>query len=66
MDADIRVADEGTVFLFTILSERARQWVEENVNLEGWQWLGRESFAVDRRYAYPLAEGMQGDGLVLR
>lgn len=60
---DIRIANEGSVFVFTICSEAGRAWVEENVYLESWQWLGNRSFAVDHRYADQLAAGMEEAGL---
>lgn len=60
---DVKVSNEGSVCLFTLLTESAIQWVEENVSLEGWQWLGKSSFAVEYRFADHLIGGMQGDGL---
>ena len=59
---DVQVDDEGTVFLFTPISQVAKEWVQQHVVLENWQWLGG-SFAVDHRFALPLAEGMAQDGL---
>ena len=34
------------MYLITPKSDRAKEWVDENVGLEPWQWLG-DSFAVD-------------------
>lgn len=62
--ADVSVSNHGTLFLFTPISERAKKWVEENVPLESWQWLGN-GFSVEHRYAGNLAEGMKRDGLIL-
>jgi hypothetical protein len=61
--ADITVTDEGTVVAFDIHNATARAWVEDNVETEGWQWLGRNRFAVDHRFAVPLIQGMTQDGL---
>jgi hypothetical protein len=44
------VSDEGTVVFITPVSEEAMQWVDENLNLEAWQWLG-SGFGIEHRYA---------------
>lgn len=64
---DVEVTDQGTIIIFTLLSEKARKWVQENVETEPWQWLGDVSFAVDSRMSMSLVagfvdEGMQVDG----
>ena len=59
---DVLISDQGSLFLVTPMSEAARDWVSENVQLEGWQWMGI-SFAVEWRFAQDLISGMQGDGL---
>lgn len=63
---DVEVSNEGSVFLFHLNTADAEAWVEENVETEGWQWMGRKAFAVDHRYAQLLAEGMLEAGLVVR
>lgn len=60
--ADVLVRNEGTVVLLTPKSIEARAWVDENLGLESWQWLG-DSFAVEWRYAPNVVDGMIGDGL---
>ena len=60
--ADVLVRNEGTVVLLTPKSVEARAWVDENLGLEAWQWLG-DSFAVEWRYAPNVVDGMIGDGL---
>ncbi len=61
---DIRVSNMGSMWMFTPLTEKAKNWVEENLPLEPWQWMGN-SFCVDHRPANDLATGMQEAGLVL-
>ena len=61
--ADVFVSNEGSLVLFTVETESARTWVGDNVQVEGYQWLGARSFAVDRRYAEDLMTGMVEDGL---
>ena len=52
------VRDEGTVVLIIPVTELAKKWVNENVQVESWQWLG-QGFAVDHRYAPDLLQGME-------
>jgi hypothetical protein len=61
--ADVRVVGGETVFLFLLLSDHARCWIEQHVRPD------RQHFgiglAVEHRYAQALAAGMQNDGVVL-
>ena len=57
---NIEVRDEGTVVLITPVSKQAKKWVNENVQVESWQWLG-QGFAVDHRYAPYLLQGMEAE-----
>lgn len=41
--------DGGSIVLVRPLTDAAREWIEENVEIDA-QWLG-ESLAVERRYA---------------
>jgi len=59
---DMNIDDQGTVYLFTPISQLAKEWIERHLRLEGWQCLG-SSFAVEHRFAGPLAAGMLADGL---
>lgn len=60
--SDVTVSGGGTIYLFHLESDTARDWVDDQVQLEGWQWLGR-AFAVEHRYVGALIEGMLADGL---
>jgi hypothetical protein len=62
---DFRIEDQGTIVLVTPLTEGAREWVDANVQLEGWQWLGG-SFAVDHRMAQALIDGIEDEGFAVR
>ena len=61
---DVLVANAFTTFVFTPLTTRAKQLVEENVQSEPWQWLGA-SLVVETRFAWGLAQGMKDADLVL-
>ena len=48
------------------ITEAARAWVDENCNVETWQWLGgggMGSFAVDAHHLQNLINGMEEAGL---
>jgi len=62
--ADAYVENHGSIFLVTPLSGPARQWIEENVRTEDWQWFG-SSFSVEPRYIQTLVLGMQEAGLTV-
>ena len=59
---DFLVRNEGTVFVFCPLTVEAKQWISEHVHDP--LWFG-SALVVEHRYAWPLAVGMQDDGLVL-
>lgn len=60
---DVEVSGLGSsVVLFTPISAAAREWVDEHVALESWQWLG-SGFGVDHRFVEPLIDGMTSAGL---
>jgi hypothetical protein len=62
---DVLVANDFSVFVFTPMTARAKDWFDEHVESEPWQWFGA-SIVVETRFAWGLAEGMIGDGLMLR
>ena len=62
--ADFRVTYHGTITTITPLSDRCREWLEENVEIEPWQRFGN-AIAVEPRYVEQLAEAMMEAGLVI-
>ncbi len=60
---DVAVSGSGTVYLFHLLTETARHWVDCHV-AEDRQTLGA-ALAVEHRYVADLAYGMRTDGLRL-
>jgi len=62
---DVLVCNEGTVFAFCLLTERAQAWIEENVQTESWRWFCNNVLVVEHRHASGLALGMKDSGLVL-
>lgn len=59
--SDFMVKDEGTIWLFYPLSERADQWVQDNVQDDA-QFFGT-ALVVEHRYAPGLILGIEADGL---
>lgn len=57
---DFFVRFDGSLFLFTPLTESAKIWIEENV--QNPLFFG-DSLVVEHRYADDLAEGIIADGL---
>lgn len=58
---DVEVSNHGSVFLFALLTEAARDWVRENVSEE--HMMFGSSLAVEPRFALDLANGMKESGL---
>ena len=61
--ADVLINNEGNIALFTPASSEARTWVEDNLELEPWQWFGGHSFAVEHNFVAAIVDGMEQDGL---
>jgi len=61
---DVHVVNHGSLFAFELLSQEAREWVDQNVS-EDAQFFGG-ALMVEPRYAMDLATGMQNDGLEVR
>lgn len=54
----------GSIVFVRPLTDAAREWVNEHVELESWQWMGG-AFAVEPRMLEYLLDGMIEDGLKL-
>ncbi len=50
------------MYQLELKTDGAREWVEENVQTESWQWLG-QALVVDGRYIEDLELGMVDAGL---
>jgi hypothetical protein len=60
---DVDISGCGTVFLFDLVTPRARVWVDEHVCADRLMFDG--ALAVEHRYAGPLAAVMVADGLIV-
>jgi len=61
--AQTQVINCGSIVQF-YLSDAALAWVNENVQTEGWQWMGKRMLCVDHRYAPGLGEALAEQGLL--
>ena len=61
---DFRCENHGSIFLLYPLSQSARSWVEENLQSDA-QWFGN-AVAIERRYIWPILEGVRNDGLAVQ
>jgi len=64
MEVDFRIENHGSVFLFTPLTERAKNFTDTDLDVQGWQWMGA-SFAVDHSLAHNLASALIDEGFVV-
>ena len=60
---DVRVDNQGTIFLFHLQTKAASDWVDEHVQDDAQYWGG--TLVVEHRYAPDLADGMLADGLTV-
>lgn len=59
--ADVTIENHGTVFLFYPQTEVAWDWITDNIH--GPMQRYGPAIAVERRFAWDIAEGMMADGL---
>ncbi len=60
--ADVTVENHGSIYLFQLHTQAARDWVAENVHEP--LWFGN-ALACEPRCAHELAGGMDSDGLIV-
>lgn len=64
-EIDFKVRDEGTVWIFYPLTERAKNFTDTDLGLESWQRWPGPSFVVDHRPASDLVGALEDEGFVL-
>jgi hypothetical protein len=62
---DVITDNYGSIVGITPMTPAAREWIDENVSAEPWQWLGA-TLNIDRRYAGCLIDGMIDAGLTVQ
>jgi hypothetical protein len=58
---DFAVGDEGTVHIYTAVSEAAKAFVE-TLPLEDWQFVGHDAFVLDRGISEYFYQQLVADG----
>lgn len=61
---DITVTYHGSIAMIRPHTPEAAAWIDANIALESWQWLGG-AFSCEPRYVADLIEGMQAAGLII-
>jgi len=59
--ADVQVINKGSLIGFRPLTDEANEWFDNEVDSQGWQWLGQVLY-VDVRYAGGLAIALEDAG----
>ena len=62
--SDFQIADHGTVISVRPLNEAARQWLQENVVSEPWQWV-EGALCVEPRFARDLIVEIEQAGFTV-
>ncbi len=52
-----------TVYGIQPITESAREWIDDNVQSESWQWLG-QTLVIDHRFIEDVFNGMVDYGLI--
>lgn len=60
----MQVTDHGSIVSFQPANEQEYSWMQDNLQTESWQWLGR-NLNVDHRFADDIIALMQEEGLAL-
>lgn len=63
-EIDIMVRHDGSITLLQPVSEIGKNWIEQNVESEEWQWLGR-FLGIDSHEATVIIEAAGLDGLIV-
>lgn len=57
MKTNFEIVNKGTVLAFYPISDTAKQWTDENLDLEPWQWWG-DCFVLDHTPARAIIEAI--------
>lgn len=62
MPRDFRYDDHGSIVSIQPLTPAAKEWIDENVAAEPWQFLG-DNLCIEHRFADSVITGMHDAGL---
>jgi hypothetical protein len=59
---DVRIVDHGSIFIFELLTDEAREFVDDHVDPDA-NYFGEDRLVVEHRFAGNLAQGLSDHGL---
>lgn len=62
---DVTIARSGSMIGLTGMTPAGRNWIEANVESEGWQWMGATLW-IEMRLAVDIVQGMIEATLIVR
>ena len=62
--SDFIITYHGIAATLDVLGDACLAWVEENVEIEPWQWLGKRRIGIDPSFAEELREALTEAGFV--
>jgi len=57
-----QLEEQKSVYMLTPLTDEAREWIDDNISPESWQWLGG-GLGVEHSYIADIVDGMEEEGL---
>ncbi len=61
---DFQIERTGNLVRVTPMNDAAREWLDENCQTEGWEWMG-PTLHVDARMAPPIVQGITDAGFTI-
>lgn len=60
MKRNFHFTQSGNLYGITCKTKRARKWVKDNLQTEGWQWLGNTLW-IDIRFAEDIVNAISNE-----
>ena len=62
-DPDVAFTNLGSIVTIRPLSQQASDWIAENVDVVGWEWV-MGALCTDPHCAFDIYQAMQAEGLI--
>lgn len=62
MTTDLTVANHGSIFVLTAVSDAGKEWVAEHLPEDAMTW-GPNGYVVEHRYIGDIVNGARDDGM---
>jgi len=63
LEPDLYISNEGSIFLVNPISDKGRQWLQENIDPEALMF--HDAIVVEHRFIGAIVDGAQNDGLMV-